>query len=107
MDQQSDEDIECTSDETIEQRSSERLQNVSENTRQNIFVKDIYERDSMFLFGDDLTEQVIQYLWRKDKVKFQYVCKQWRRLIFNKQTRIFTNCLFEFRQREFIAMHIR
>ena len=53
--------------------------------------EDDYERDSMMRFGDELTEEILKYLWLEDKVKFQYVCKQWRRLIFNKQTEIHIN----------------
>ena len=48
----------------------------------------VYERASMERFGDDLTEDVLSYLWLKDKVKLEFVCKQWQRLVFNKQTEL-------------------
>ena len=36
-------------------------------------------------FGDDLTEEVLQYLRFEDKVRLECVSKQWRRLVFDKQ----------------------
>ena len=39
----------------------------------------------MYLFGDDPTEHVIQYLCFSDKVKFECLSKQWQRLVFNKE----------------------
>ena len=50
-----------------------------------------YARDSMERFGDDLTEEVIQYLCFRDKVKFECLSKQWQRLVFNKQMEIDLN----------------
>ena len=92
MDKQSDEEIDCTSDETYRHQSSERVVNSSEKRRHKLLVNNdnsrVYERDSMERFGDDLTEQVIQYLWLEEKVRFEYVCKQWQRLIFNKQAEL-------------------
>ena len=57
-----------------------------------IRIYDIYERDSIERFGDDLTEEILYYLSLKDKVKFEYVCKQWQRLVFNKQRKISLEC---------------
>ena len=51
-------------------------------------LRPIYERDSMERFGDDLTEEVLQYLWFSDKVMFECLSKQWQRLVFNKQMEI-------------------
>ena len=45
----------------------------------------IYEKDSMDRLGDDLTEEVIQYLTFSDKVRLECVSKQWMRCVFNKQ----------------------
>ena len=45
----------------------------------------VYEKKSMKRFGDDLTEEVLQYLTFSDKVRLESVSKQWKRLIFNKQ----------------------
>ena len=95
MDKQSDEDIDCTSDETIGQQLSESVQYFPAKKRPKMSMTDIYERDSMERFGDELTEEILQYLWLKDKVKFQYVCKQWQRLVYNKQTDIIISC-FEY-----------
>ena len=54
-------------------------------------LKPIYARNSMERFGDDLTEEVLQYLWFTDKVKFECLSKQWQRLVFNKQTELDMN----------------
>ena len=35
--------------------------------------------------GDDLTEEILQYLTFEDKVRLECVSKQWRRLVLNKQ----------------------
>ena len=35
--------------------------------------------------GDDLTEEVLQYLTLEDKIRLECVPKQWRRLLFNKR----------------------
>ena len=93
MNKQSDEDIECTSDDTIGQQSSGSVQYFPAKKKPKLSMTDIYERDSMEMFGDDLTERILQYLWLKDKVKFQYVCKQWQRLIYNKQKTITISCI--------------
>ena len=50
----------------------------------------VYERDSMEKFGDDLTEEVLQYLCFGDKLKFECLSKQWQRLVFNKEMEIDT-----------------
>ena len=44
-----------------------------------------YDMSFIFFTSDDLTEEVIQYLTFRDKVKLECVSKQWRRLVFNKQ----------------------
>ena len=44
-----------------------------------------YRKDSMDRFGDDLTEEVIQYLTLKDKIRLECVSKQWQRCVFEKQ----------------------
>ena len=36
-------------------------------------------------YGDDLTEEVIQYLTFEDKVRLECVSKQWKRCVFQKQ----------------------
>ena len=46
---------------------------------------DIYPKNSMDRFGDDLTELILQYMTFEDKVRLECVSKQWRRLVFNKQ----------------------
>ena len=45
----------------------------------------VYAKDSMDRFGDDLTEEVLQYLTFEDKIRLECVSKQWQRLIYNKQ----------------------
>ena len=47
----------------------------------------VYAKDSMDRFGDDLTEEVLQYLpiyWQT--VRLECVSKQWRRLMYQKQS---------------------
>ena len=78
MDKQSDEDIDCTSDETNECQEMTSKLNMKN-------VKKVYAKDSMDRLGDDLSEEVIQYLTFGDKVKLESVSKQWRRLVFSKQ----------------------
>ena len=52
-------------------------------------------------FGDDLTEEILQYLTFEDKIKLECVSKQWRRLVFNKEFVIELNfCRYE-RQKPF------
>ena len=36
-------------------------------------------------FGDDLTEDILQYLTLEDKIRHECVSKQWQRCVFNKQ----------------------
>ena len=48
-----------------------------------------FPKNSMNRFGDDLTEEVLQYLTFEDKVRLECVSKQWRRLVFNKQFELF------------------
>ena len=93
MDKQSDEDIECTSVVTTNRHLlKESVESSSEMIRNGISANNaynrVYERDSMERFGDDLTEEVLSYLWLRDKVVFEYVCKQWQRLIFSQQTEL-------------------
>ena len=60
----------------------------------------VYERDSMERFGDDLTEQVMQYLWFSDKVMFECLSKQWQRLVFNKQFGLDLNLYGDYKERK-------
>ena len=50
------------------------------NTQMKVYAKNCFDR-----FGDDLTEEILQYLTFEDKVRLECVSKQWRRLVFNKQ----------------------
>ena len=43
-----------------------------------------YSRDSFNRFGDDLTELLLSFMTFEDKIRLQFVCRQWRRLIFKK-----------------------
>ena len=76
------------------------VEDLSDKTRQKMSVTNdysrLYERDSMYLFGDDLTEDVLSYLWLEDKVKLEYVCHRWQRLVFNQQTEICNNSYLDF-----------
>ena len=44
-----------------------------------------YRKDSMDRLGDDLTEEVLQYLPFNKKARPQCVSKQWQRCVFQKQ----------------------
>lgn len=44
-----------------------------------------YPKTSFERFGDDLTELILSYLPFADKLRLECVCRQWRRLIFQKQ----------------------
>ena len=46
---------------------------------------DVYACDSMDRFGDDLTEEVLQYMTFEDKIRLECVSKQWKRYVDNKQ----------------------
>ena len=44
-----------------------------------------FSRDSFDRFGDDLTELILSFLTFEDKVRLEFVSKQWKRSIFQKQ----------------------
>ena len=47
----------------------------------------VYAKDSMDRFGDNLTEEVLQYLpLYYQTVRLECVSKQWRRLVYQKQS---------------------
>ena len=54
----------------------------------NSVAMEVYPKNSFDRFGDDLTELIVSYLWFEDKVRLECVSKQWRRLVFNKQTEL-------------------
>ena len=45
----------------------------------------VYSKDSMDRFGDDLTQEVLQYLRFEDKIRLECVSKQWKRCVFQRQ----------------------
>ena len=45
----------------------------------------VYAKNSFDRFGDDLTEEILQYLTFEDKIRLECVSKQWQRFIYNKQ----------------------
>ena len=44
-----------------------------------------YLKESMDRFGDDLNEEVLQYLTFEDKIRLECVSKQWQRCVYQKQ----------------------
>ena len=44
-----------------------------------------YLKNSMNRFGDDLIEEVLQYLTLEDKIRLECVSKQWQRCIYQRQ----------------------
>ena len=55
-------------------------------------VKDMDWKESFDRFGDDLTQEIIQYLTFDDKIRLECMSKQWRRLVFNKQFDLRIEC---------------
>ena len=45
----------------------------------------VHPKDSMDRLGDDLTEEVLQYLPFEDKIRLECVSKQWKRCVFQRQ----------------------
>ena len=50
-----------------------------------LFTEDVYRKDSMDRFGDDMLELILSYLSVEDKFRFECVSKQWKRCVFEKQ----------------------
>ena len=44
-----------------------------------------YSKESMDRFGDDLTEEILQYLTLEAKIRLECVSKQWKRCVFQRQ----------------------
>ena len=44
-----------------------------------------YSKESMDRLGDDMTEEILQYLTLEDKIRLECVSKQWKRCVFQKQ----------------------
>jgi hypothetical protein len=62
----------------------ETEENNCENKTKSGFNSNSFER-----FGDDLCELLLRYLSISDKIHFECVSKQWQRLVFNKQQKLF------------------
>ena len=63
-----------------DQLCEEVVKQLSFNIQTNKQLKSSFDR-----FGDDLTELILSYLSFENKLRFECVSKQWRRLVFNKQ----------------------
>ena len=48
----------------------------------------VYAKNSFDRFGDDLTEEILQYLTFEDKIRLECVSKQWKRCVYTKQFEI-------------------
>ena len=70
---------------------NKRVKNTSSDV---IKKKTEYPKDSMDRFGDDLAELVLSYQSIEDKVNQECVSKQWRRIIYNKVTKLLIDELF-------------
>ena len=64
-------------------------------------------------FGDDLTEEVLQYLSLKDKIRLECVSKQWQRCVYIKHFNIDVRFIQEklpnyiyFKRRPFVGQHL-
>ena len=49
--------------------------------------------DSLDRFGDDLCELILRYLSLEDRFKYESVCRQWQRLVYNSQTLLTDKCI--------------
>ena len=68
-------------------------------------VKREYSKSSFDRFGDDLAEQILSYLWIKDKFRFECLSKRIQSLIYNKQTKLiitYDNFVSDKKSREMI-----
>ena len=68
-------------------------------------VKSEYSKSSFDRFGDDLAEQILSYLWIKDKFRFECLSKRIQSLIYNKQTKLiitYDNFVSDKKSREMI-----
>ena len=52
----------------------------------NVITEEEARRTSFERFGDDLTELILTYVRLEDRIRLRCVCRQWRRLAFNKQS---------------------
>jgi hypothetical protein len=50
-----------------------------------------FSKQSIDRFSDDLIEKILSYLSFSDKVMFESVSKQWKKVIYNKQTELHLN----------------
>ena len=75
----------------IERQNSEKesmkkeLQDIEDKQIVNRVQKRVYSKDSMDRLGDDLTEELLQYLTFEDKIRLECVSKQWKRCVFQRQ----------------------
>jgi hypothetical protein len=60
-------------------------EHLSETTDFGTLVKK-FQKDSIQRFDDHLVEFILQYLPLSDKVMFESVSNQWKKVIYNKQT---------------------
>jgi hypothetical protein len=51
----------------------------------------IYSKDSLDRFGDDLCEYVLSFLSIEDRFRFECLSKQWQRVVYQTQTQLIIN----------------
>ncbi|CAG2106654.1 unnamed protein product, partial [Medioppia subpectinata] len=57
--------------------------------------RQVYAKDSMDRFGDDLSEVLLSYLSLKDRFITECVSKQWQRVVFTSVTDITEDIVFQ------------
>ena len=45
----------------------------------------VYAKNSLDRFGDDLTEEILQYMTLEEKIRLECVSKQWQRCVYQRQ----------------------
>ena len=71
--------------ETSGQFKTVREDNIEDNIVNRKVENKVYAKNSMDRFGDDLTEEILQYMTFEDKIRLECVSKQWKRCVFEKQ----------------------
>ena len=66
----------------------------------------VYAHNSFDRFGDDLTEEVLQYLTLEDKIRLECVSKQWQRCVYQRQFVIEMNFITERNRRRLSGKEI-
>ena len=70
---------------------SKRRKNINQSDQN----RQPFPRDSFDRFGDDICEEILQYLTFADKIRLQCLSKQFSRTVFAKQYRIIADIRYQ------------